>query len=163
MKYILIINTAGFSGSPILDIANALQRQSEKLLRWADATTWSDTLTDMQGKPIGVAKWVKVPSQGLEDLIESQLSATAAKTLMATQPVSFIWDSGDNMALKCTLEYDPPTEAFTEGGVVIEPPSEGQVRLYKAYNRGVDVTSVLKSSVVAKIEEAAKVNMGITE
>lgn len=58
MKFVLIIDTAKLGESPVHAIVNLLQRQSEKLLRWPDATTWSDTLTDMQGKAVGTAQLV---------------------------------------------------------------------------------------------------------
>lgn len=156
MRYILVIDTGKLGKEPIIGIVNILQRQSEKLLRWKDATTWSDTLTDTNGRPVGNAALLggDPESEALTALLHEYFPAPNLKGC-----TPFTWDGPVKAPLQCSLQVEPAERGAREDGVQLEPDHPTEVTLIAASVRGIDIFEVLDSTTVAKIETAAKADI----
>jgi hypothetical protein len=149
MKYALIIDTDKLGEEPIIDIVNILQRQSEKLLRWKDATTWSDTLTDNAGKSVGTATLLsnEPESEDLTNLLEKYFPAPTVKGC-----TPYTWDGAAKCPLQCSLQVEPAEHGAKEDGVQLEPDHPAEVIILAASVRGINIVEMLDSNTVASIQ-----------
>lgn len=156
MRYVLVVDTDKLGSEPIISIVNILQRQSEKLLRWKDATTWSDTLTDADGKPVGTAKLLSNDSENV-DLTALLDKYFPAPSLEGSTP--FTWDGPIKAPLQCSLQVEPAEQGAREDGVQLEPDHPAEVTLLAASVRGINISEMLDGCTLTKIETAAKVDL----
>lgn len=92
MLYTLTIDCATLGALPLAEIANLLQTQAEKVLRWQDSAEWSDTIVDHKGEKVGVAALVadEPVSPMLQAVIETLQKAPPAEG----QTVRYEWANG---------------------------------------------------------------------